>query len=195
MIVVLMGCLGLRQDDDRPPRRPSGSAGAFIEGDDYHPPANVAKMAAGIPLEDTDRWPWLDQLNRVLRAEHNAIVSCSALKESIAAACSTDHRLPASCFLEGSKALIAERVSSASIATCRPRSSTASSQTLEPPRDAIRIDVGAPVERSVDAIVQWRSQGASSRRARSKSPHVRLEARHVAESRVEDALQRRAAPA
>ena len=51
-------------------RRPSAQArrGAlgwrFIDADDYHPPANVAKMAAGIPLQDADRWPWLDELNR-----------------------------------------------------------------------------------------------------------------------------------
>src|SRR2546421_9255154 len=54
----------------------------FIEGDDYHPRENVAKMAAGIPLEDADRWPWLDRLNALLRGQRDAIVTCSALKES-----------------------------------------------------------------------------------------------------------------
>src|SRR3954470_24548642 len=54
----------------------------FIEGDQYHPKENVAKMAAGIPLQDEDRWPWLEALNRRLRAERDAIVACSALKQS-----------------------------------------------------------------------------------------------------------------
>jgi len=50
----------------------------FIEGDEYHPPENVAKMAAGIALEDSDRWPWLDALNRRIRNERNAIVVLNA---------------------------------------------------------------------------------------------------------------------
>src|SRR5258707_894125 len=41
----------------------------FIEGDDYHPKENIDKMAAGIPLEDADRWPWLEALNQRLRGE------------------------------------------------------------------------------------------------------------------------------
>ena len=57
---------------------------AYIEGDDLHPEANVAKMAAGIPLDDEDRWPWLRRIAEVI-GEHEAagtsvIVTCSALK-------------------------------------------------------------------------------------------------------------------
>jgi gluconokinase len=56
----------------------------FAEGDDFHPPANVAKMAAGTPLTDADRWPWLDAIGRWMAAEaaesRSAVVSCSALK-------------------------------------------------------------------------------------------------------------------
>jgi carbohydrate kinase (thermoresistant glucokinase family) len=54
----------------------------FIDADDHHPPQNVAKMASGIPLEDEDRWPWLDQLNKMLLDEKNIVLACSALKES-----------------------------------------------------------------------------------------------------------------
>ncbi len=39
--------------------------GTFLDGDDYHPPANKEKMAAGTPLTDDDRWPWLDRLREV----------------------------------------------------------------------------------------------------------------------------------
>lgn len=53
----------------------------FLEGDAFHPPANVAKMAAGVPLTDEDRWPWLDALAAALReAEAGAVMTCSALR-------------------------------------------------------------------------------------------------------------------
>ncbi|MFI6869158.1 gluconokinase [Nocardia sp. NPDC050406] len=52
----------------------------FGEGDDFHPPANVAKMASGTPLDDDDRAPWLDALGRWLAARDTAVLTCSALK-------------------------------------------------------------------------------------------------------------------
>lgn len=58
----------------------------FLEGDDFHPPANIAKMAAGIPLDDDDRWPWLDDVGAAIYASAQrygcAVASCSALKRS-----------------------------------------------------------------------------------------------------------------
>ena len=53
----------------------------FIDADDYHPEASVAKMARGEPLDDEDRWPWLDRLNSMIREEARAVLACSALKE------------------------------------------------------------------------------------------------------------------
>src|SRR3954468_9428051 len=56
----------------------------FAEGDDFHPPANVEKMRAGIPLDDDDRWPWLRRLAAWIgeheKAGRNVVVTCSALK-------------------------------------------------------------------------------------------------------------------
>jgi gluconokinase len=56
----------------------------FAEGDDFHPPANVSKMARGTPLTDADRWPWLDAIGRWIvgetAANRSAVVACSALK-------------------------------------------------------------------------------------------------------------------
>src|SRR5262249_55322512 len=54
----------------------------FLEADSFHSAANVAKMAAGTPLTDGDRWPWLAALRQALRAEDRAILACSALKRS-----------------------------------------------------------------------------------------------------------------
>lgn len=59
---------------------------AFYEADDFHSPANVEKMHAGIRLTDEDRWPWLESLRelvqRCLAAGENAILACSALKKA-----------------------------------------------------------------------------------------------------------------
>ncbi|MFN4155759.1 MAG: gluconokinase [Paracoccaceae bacterium] len=52
----------------------------YVDGDDLHPAANVAKMAAGIALNDNDRWPWLDRVADVLSDSAPVIVGCSALK-------------------------------------------------------------------------------------------------------------------
>ncbi|MEV5281999.1 gluconokinase [Streptomyces sp. NPDC051994] len=56
----------------------------YAEGDDFHPAANVAKMSAGIPLDDADRWPWLDAIGAWAhgRAGRGGVVSSSALKRS-----------------------------------------------------------------------------------------------------------------
>ncbi len=58
----------------------------YADGDTFHSPENVAKMAAGIPLTDADRWPWLQTVERwiaeKLRADSSCVVACSALRRS-----------------------------------------------------------------------------------------------------------------
>ncbi len=56
----------------------------FIEGDELHPAANVAKMSGGVPLTDDDRWPWLDRVAERVKVLHftGCVISCSALKRS-----------------------------------------------------------------------------------------------------------------
>ena len=55
----------------------------FYDGDDYHPPANVAKMRRGDPLDDADRAPWLDRLHDLLaQSNDGAVLACSALKHT-----------------------------------------------------------------------------------------------------------------
>lgn len=55
----------------------------FLDGDDFHPPENIKKMSAGIPLHDQDRKLWLQNLNRAAHSytEKGAVIACSALKE------------------------------------------------------------------------------------------------------------------
>lgn len=54
----------------------------FVDGDDLHPAANVRKMAAGIPLDDTDRQPWLRLVGKTLQEEEQIVIACSALRRS-----------------------------------------------------------------------------------------------------------------
>jgi gluconokinase len=88
----------------------------FVEGDDYHPPENVERMAAGVPLTDEDRAGWLRALARRLREAAGAgaglVMTCSALKRSyrdVLRAGAPDVRFV---FLRGPRALIAERLAS-----------------------------------------------------------------------------------
>jgi gluconokinase len=127
----------------------------YVDADDHHPPRNVAKMASGTPLEDEDRWPWLDLLNRKLKANSSdsLILACSALKESYRRRLLDGVADVRIVYLQGSFELIAAR-----LATRRHRYMPASlleSQfaALEPPAGAIAIDIAAEPGRCVDAIV------------------------------------------
>jgi gluconokinase len=82
-IVVVMGVAGSGKTSVG--RQLATTLGwTFAEGDEFHPPANVAKMAGGTPLADADRWPWLDAIGQWMKCEtaegRSAVVSCSALK-------------------------------------------------------------------------------------------------------------------
>ena len=124
----------------------------FIDGDDYHPQANVAKMAAGEPLDDADRWPWLDRLNSILKSEANAILACSALKERYRKRLANGIERIEWVYLKGDFELIRSR-----LLDRRHRYMPASlleSQfaALEPPPQAITIDVSADVASCVAAV-------------------------------------------
>ena len=124
----------------------------FIDADDFHPPENVAKMAAGIALEDADRWPWLDALNGVLRNESDAVIACSALKEAYRERLLAGIERAVIVHLHGPMPLIAERLK-ARQHRYMPASLLASQfATLEPPAQAIRIDVAAEPQACVDTI-------------------------------------------
>lgn len=88
---------------------------AFVEGDALHPAANVEKMSRGIPLEDADRFPWLDRIGAAIRAKladgHGLVVSYSALKKIYRDRLRgfADRRLTF-IFLKGSEQLLAGRM-------------------------------------------------------------------------------------
>ena len=152
MIVLVMGVSGSGKNTVGEPLA-QRLGWQFIDGDDYHPPENVKKMAAGIALQDEDRWPWLDRLNGILRQEKNAVVACSALKEAYR------RRLLAGLFpytivhLRGGFELIRSRVEARKHRYMPASLLQSQFDALEPPREAIDIDVSLDVETSLDTIL------------------------------------------
>jgi gluconokinase len=87
---------------------------AFAEGDSFHPAANVAKMRAGIPLTDADRWPWLEALAAWIGeqevAGRNAVVTCSALRRAYRDLLRRDHPSVWFAHISASHQVLAERL-------------------------------------------------------------------------------------
>jgi len=124
----------------------------FMDADDYHPPANVAKMRAGQPLTDDDRWPWLERLNEVLRGRAAAVVACSALKESYRTVLMRGLRDARLVYLRGTRALIAARLAERRGHYMNPALLDSQFATLEEPRRAIVVDVDQAPEAIVASI-------------------------------------------
>ena len=129
----------------------------FVDADDYHPPENVAKMKAGIPLGDGDRWPWLDRLNQKLKEFENAVLACSALKASYRERLAQDIERFITVYLDGDFALIHERMKSRRHRYMPAALLESQFAALEPPADAIRVDVAADPSSCV-ALIRRRLQ-------------------------------------
>src|SRR5262245_20889450 len=125
----------------------------FLDADEFHPPANVAKMAAGTPLTDADRLPWLELINAKLRAQHDAVLACSALKDSYRRILS--QALPDCRFvhLRGSIELIRARLAERKHRYMPASLLDSQFATLEPPADAIEVDIAQAPAQCVDAIL------------------------------------------
>jgi gluconokinase len=123
----------------------------FVEADDFHPPANVEKMRAGTPLTDADRRPWLDALRQRIDAAcdsgENVVLACSALKHAYQDYLERDE--PACVhyvYLHGSEELIRQRLAARKGHFMNPRLLHSQFDILEPPADALRVDVSPPPE-------------------------------------------------
>lgn len=128
----------------------------FYDGDDYHPQANIDKMRQGIPLEDSDRWGWLKNLNQLAKEalkKEGAVMVCSALKEVYRQELSKD--LSTACewiYLKGSYELILERIQARAGHFMPPELLQSQFNTLEAPKNAIEIDVSAPLSEIIQTL-------------------------------------------
>lgn len=128
----------------------------FRDADEFHPAANIAKMAAGHPLTDADREPWLAAIRayideRLQRGE-NAVVTCSALREDYRRKVVADHARVKLVHLAGNYQLIRQRLEHRAGHFMKPEMLESQFATLEPPRDAITIDTAQPPEAIVAEI-------------------------------------------
>lgn len=121
----------------------------FIEGDDHHPPANIAKMSAGTPLADEDRAPWLATLAVELNRQPDAVLACSALKQEYRNLLATDLVV----WLHGDKTLIAERMERRADHFMPPSLLDSQFEILEAPSGALRFDTRSPLAQIVESIV------------------------------------------
>jgi gluconokinase len=124
----------------------------FVDADDLHPPANVAKMSAGLALTDADRAPWLESLNALLRQEGNAVVACSALKQSYRDRLAAGISAPVFVFLQGEPELIGSRLAQRQHRYMPASLLRSQLEALEPPAKAIAVDVSADVPACVARI-------------------------------------------
>ena len=159
MIVVVMGVSGCGKSSvGRAIAQRTGWT--FIEGDDLHPAANRAKMAAGTPLDDADRWPWLDTIAnaaRAVEAEGNsAVVACSALKRIYRERLSTAGDTVTFVHLDGDRATILARMQARADHFMPPALLDSQLATLEPPgtdEAAVRLDITQPVDEIAQAAI------------------------------------------
>jgi gluconokinase len=128
----------------------------FLDADDYHPPQNVAKMAAGQPLDDEDRKPWLEELNAQLQKlaarNESAILACSALKERYRRRLSDGIKRIEFVYLKGDFELIHSRLAQRRHRFMPESLLRSQFEALEPPQRAITLDAGADVDACVAAI-------------------------------------------
>lgn len=120
----------------------------FVDADDFHPPANLAKLTAGVALTDDDRAPWLASLKALidarLAARENTVLACSALKKSYRNLLLADPGCVKLIHLKGAPELIASRLRTRTGHFAPPALLASQLVTLEEPRSALVLDVSAP---------------------------------------------------
>ncbi|WP_289018052.1 gluconokinase [uncultured Ornithinimicrobium sp.] len=131
----------------------------FAEGDEYHPRANVEKMASGRPLMDEDRWPWLRTLadwtrERDERGE-STVLSCSSLKRSYRDLLRNGGAGTYFVHMHGDKGILLERMESREhfMPPTLLESQLDTLELLEPDERGVLVDVALPVERAVRVVL------------------------------------------
>jgi gluconokinase len=133
----------------------------LVEGDSFHPPANVAKMHAGTPLTDEDRWPWLraiaQEIDAMRARGEPAVVACSALKRAYRDILIGARKDVVLVYLQGSKSLIAGRIAARKDHFMPPALLDSQFDTLEEPGEdehPIVVSIASPPDAVADEVVR-----------------------------------------
>ncbi len=127
----------------------------FVDADDFHPPANIEKMARGIPLTDTDRAPWLAALHDAIMhwdaERRNVVLACSALERAFRErlAQNADVKFV---YLKGSYELIAQRIRTREDHFAHEDLLASQFAILEEPQDAITVDASRTPEEIAEEV-------------------------------------------
>lgn len=155
MVVLLMGVTGSGKTTVG--EKLAAELGwTFSDADDLHPAANKAKMRAGIPLTDDDRWPWLLAVRQVieqaLRDNRGAIIACSALKAAYRDVLAGGLEPVRFVLLDGDPAVLKARLVQRRHEFMNPALLESQIDTLERPPNAIVIDIELPLDEQVRRI-------------------------------------------
>ena len=134
---------------------------AFIDGDDLHPEMNKKKMSSGVPLDDRDRVPWLEEVSKSLQLHDAIVIACSALKKSYRTTITKGAPSTVFIHLKGSKDLITARLRERSGHFMPIGLLDSQIQTLEQLEvDEIGegFEISQSVEDIVDQIMTWFSR-------------------------------------
>ncbi len=144
----------------------------FLEADDFHPPANVAKMARGEALNDEDRWPWLEALNRAAVemeiAGKDVVVTCSALKGAYRGVLAKGLREVWFVFLTAPRGVIEERMKARAGHFMKAGMLESQLNTLEAPGadEAMVVETGGL---SVEEVARVVAEGVDARKKQRQS--------------------------
>jgi gluconokinase len=164
----------------------------YEDGDKFHPPSNVAKMHAGHPLTDHDRWPWLqaiaDEIDRICTARQHVVIACSALKRAYRDVLVQGRDNVRIVYLKGSEQLIAGRLAQRKGHFMPVELLASQFKALEPPAEAenpVTVSIDAPVDAIADDIIAQLGLNpvGSDRTVPSLSPEVGR--RPLVENRLE----------
>jgi gluconokinase len=129
----------------------------YYDADDFHPPANIAKMASGIPLSDADREPWLDSLRDLIAAckqgNRPGVLACSALKQTYRDHLVGTDRDVQIVYLKGSFDQIWARMRLRTNHYMKPNMLKSQFEALEEPADALVVDIGKEPGEICDEIL------------------------------------------
>ncbi|HJR78984.1 MAG TPA: gluconokinase [Anaerolineales bacterium] len=130
----------------------------FYDADGFHPPENISKMASGIPLDDSDRAPWLASLHALIAAslkeDRPGVLACSALKESYRQRLLDGNHDVLIVYLKGGFDLIWSRISARNDHYMKPQMLRSQFEALEEPKDVLTVDVSKSVEEIVQEILE-----------------------------------------